>query len=322
MWYEQGTSRLILHDGTMRNLIYMNGWQVLQQNGIPYLYDSNRKLLYDQQLNYYYQGRYYNRQGVLLKDFTVNGNTIDGFAKDIETVKTVIKNDPVYGNGNATRNIYSANVRRNTYSGKNRNIIKNPTASNQSTIINNEIKPKTQQTVKSDSINHSNQTVQQPKVDTSKTSVQHVNNVNYQQQMVDKIVKEQLERQQRSTQQQELRKSNLETKRLTDINMEEITTRTNNIKSNQPIDTRNRPSMTQKIDEYNKIRASSSNFKFTANTSPPKTRPKVPRGTDALTVGRIITGAVKDTTGSIASKIAADFCQYRYGKRLFNFINF
>ena len=73
-------------------------------------------------------------------------------------------------------------------------------------------------------------------------------------------------------------------------------------------------SMTQAVDEYNAVRYRNAKPTVYKPISPVHTVKQMSRGADSAIVGQMVTGAVVDTTNELASKIAADFSKFKYGK--------
>ena len=349
---EQNTNRLVIHDGNMRNLTYMDNWQVLNQNGSIYLYDLHTQRLFDRQLNYYYQGNYYDIKGNLLRDY-VSESVIDVQAKD---VKQAIKKDPVFGtNGYSNKNTYYTN--NNSINNNSRiNISNNPY------IINNDSKFKHQQQSIQTHRTQQNQQInfkqsiyqnnaslkavnsQQQEIDRivkeqlSLKAKQEKSIIKTQQEKIDEIVKEQLalkEKQKKAIIQQQLttdskQKVNKEPekklvkKTLSDVDIQQKTNiLSNNTKQqvNSKIDLKSygNLSMTKKVDEFSKMKTNN-NSKSTYKSKPRYSYNN--KGPNSSTVGKMIVGLTDFETDKFAAKIAADFSSYKYGKVLSKLFRF
>jgi hypothetical protein len=72
--FEQGTNRVVINYGQQQ--IYMDDFYLLNKNDKYYIHDKRNNKLFDQELNYYQDGKYYNRKGELIQDIS-NDNIID-----------------------------------------------------------------------------------------------------------------------------------------------------------------------------------------------------------------------------------------------------
>lgn len=82
--FEQGTNRIVINYGQSQT--YMNDFFLLNQNGKYYIHDKKNNKMYDQELNYYQDGRYYNRKGEIIQDIP-NDNIIDVNPDEVYKVK-------------------------------------------------------------------------------------------------------------------------------------------------------------------------------------------------------------------------------------------
>ena len=325
--FEQGTNRLVIHDGKMNNLIYMNGWQVLNQNGSTYLYDSRTQKLFDRQLNYYYQGNYYDRKGNLLRDF-VSESVID------VTARESIKKDAIFGDsGVGNRNIYSAksNIKRQYNRTTDPYIINNEERFNTKYKQNQSVNTQPKQVQVTPTTPEKQVVDSQPKkisVDntknvTLKTEQYQGNFVNRQQIYVDKIVAEELAKQREKNSVEQPKKKQLTQKQLNGPTIEERLN-TGKTQMGERIDTKKYGEMfmTQKVDEYSKIKAANASKQRTSRPYSSssefgkKATQMFNNGVDSATVGKILTGVMDGKGHELAAKIAADFSSYRYGKIL------
>lgn len=72
--FEQGTNRIVINNGSVQT--YLNDFFLLNQNGQYYIHDKINNKLYDQFLNYYQDGIYYNIKNEKIQDIP-NDNIID-----------------------------------------------------------------------------------------------------------------------------------------------------------------------------------------------------------------------------------------------------
>jgi hypothetical protein len=342
--YEQGTNRAIFHDGTMENAQYLDDWKFIYQNNQDrYLFDRQNLRLYDVNLNYYDGRGYYSPDHRLIEDAYDDYiyELKDTFKEKDKLLKSLIDQDPLYGNGraqdpiNTTYSDYFTNYSgTNAYSNKNRTIFKNSQQNNGSyTVGGDEVFKrkftKTQQAAsKVQKPNQNTEPISKEMVKktidkdpvlgngNAKEPISFVQNKNTQQEAVDKLIEE-LKAKQVESENIDTPVENIETpvEKPDGMIKKQLTGETSQEKmfSSSKLDTRGR-SMTQAVDDYNsKLRASTtSNVNVTGSAQSNIYKPV--RNVDAPTVGKIVTGAIDNNTVDLAAKVAADFSQFRYGK--------
>ena len=343
--FEQYTNRAIFHDGTMKNVQYLNDWKFFYQNNQNrYLFDRQNMRLYDTNLNYYDGKGYYTLDHRLIEDAYEDYiyKLKDKFKERHKLFMSFIDTDPLYKNGkfkdpiNTTYSDYFTNYNSaNTYKTKtkNKNIFKNYQKNNNSYTVNNDEVFKRKFSNTQQTSNKTQQPKQNLKQNTefttkenikkiinqdpilgngkAKEPISYIKNRNYQQEAVDKLIAE------FNKESVELENVKTSTKKPDNMVRKQLTEKTSHEKlfSPQKVDTKGH-SMTKAVDNYNNILKASTVSKTDINITR-STRSNIyksVRNVDAPTVGKIITGVIDDNINDLAAKVAADFSQFRYGK--------
>lgn len=88
--YEKGTNRVVVNINNQQT--YMDNFFLIQRDDGAYIYDKNKGRLYDNNLNYYHNGKYYSKNNEFIKEViqTVESNIVKNDSNKAKSVKQYV----------------------------------------------------------------------------------------------------------------------------------------------------------------------------------------------------------------------------------------